>query len=77
MSMSKYEPLWKWIAENGTDSFKLTFDEIESIAGMTASEAKEKVSSAKLTYSCAYEVVDDTGVVVNVCCKAYYNTKRK
>ena len=34
MSMSKYEPLWKWIAENGTDSFKLTFDEIESIAGI-------------------------------------------
>ncbi|MBR3016190.1 MAG: hypothetical protein IKH57_03770 [Clostridia bacterium] len=34
MSMSKYEPLWKWMAENGTDSFKLTFDEIESIAGI-------------------------------------------
>ena len=34
MSMSKYEPLWKWIAENGTDSFKLTFAEIESIAGV-------------------------------------------
>ena len=32
--MSKYEPLWKWIAENGTDSFKLTFAEIESIAGI-------------------------------------------
>ncbi len=32
--MSKYEPLWKWIRENGTDSFKLTFDEIEKIAGM-------------------------------------------
>jgi hypothetical protein len=25
--MSKYEPLWNWIQENGTDSFKLTFDE--------------------------------------------------
>ena len=22
--MSKYEPLWKWIRDNGTDSFKLT-----------------------------------------------------
>ncbi len=30
--MSKYEPLWKWIKENGTDSFKLTFAEIEEIA---------------------------------------------
>ena len=27
--MSKYEPLWNWIRENGTDSFKLTFEEIE------------------------------------------------
>lgn len=32
--MSKYEPLWKWIKENGTDSFKLTYDEIEKIAGI-------------------------------------------
>ena len=32
--MSKYEPLWNWIRENGTDSFKLTFDEIEKIAGL-------------------------------------------
>lgn len=32
--MSKYEPLWNWIRENGTDSFKLTFDEIEKIAGI-------------------------------------------
>ena len=29
-----YEPLWKWIKENGTDSFKLTFEEIEKIAGI-------------------------------------------
>ena len=31
--MSKYEPLWKWIKENGTDSFKLTYAEIEKITG--------------------------------------------
>ena len=31
--MSKYEPLWKWIKENGTDSFQLTYAEIENIAG--------------------------------------------
>ncbi|MBR2672104.1 MAG: hypothetical protein IKE27_07875 [Oscillospiraceae bacterium] len=30
--MSKYELLWNWIRENGTDNFKLTFDEIEKIA---------------------------------------------
>lgn len=32
--MSKYEPLWNWIKENGTDSFKLTYAEIEKIAGV-------------------------------------------
>lgn len=32
--MSKYEPLWNWIKENGTDSFKLTYAEIENIAGL-------------------------------------------
>jgi len=32
--MSKYEPLWKWIVENGTDSFKLTCANIEKIAGI-------------------------------------------
>ena len=32
--MSKYEPLWKWIAANKRDSFKLTWAEIEAIAGV-------------------------------------------
>lgn len=32
--MSKYEPLWNWVKENVTDSFKLTFEEIEKIAGI-------------------------------------------
>lgn len=32
--MSKYEPLWKWITANKTTDFTLTFDEIESIAGL-------------------------------------------
>lgn len=32
--MSKYQPLWDYIKENGTDRFKLTFTEIEKIAGV-------------------------------------------
>ena len=32
--MSKYDPLWNWIKENGTDRFSLTFAEIEKIAGL-------------------------------------------
>lgn len=31
--MSKYEPLWNWIRESGSDSFRLTFEEIEKITG--------------------------------------------
>lgn len=32
--MSKYESLWKWIKENGTNKFNLTYAEIESIVGV-------------------------------------------
>lgn len=32
--MSKYTPLWTWIKENRTDCIKLTFAEIEKIAGL-------------------------------------------
>ena len=32
--MGKYGALWSWIRENGTDSFRLTFAEIERIAGI-------------------------------------------
>ncbi|MCR4658333.1 MAG: hypothetical protein K5770_19200 [Lachnospiraceae bacterium] len=32
--MSKYGSLWKWIRDNGTDNFKLTYAEIEEIAGV-------------------------------------------
>mgnify|MGYP001390693272 CR=1 FL=1 len=32
--MSKYDPLWKYIQENGSDSLKLTYAEIEGIAGL-------------------------------------------
>jgi hypothetical protein len=32
--MSKYDKLWKHIAENGEDSFKLTYEQIQEIAGV-------------------------------------------
>ncbi|MBR2676583.1 MAG: hypothetical protein IKE28_06705 [Solobacterium sp.] len=32
--MGKYEALWKWISENGTERFSLRFSEIEKIAGV-------------------------------------------
>ncbi|MCQ2420912.1 MAG: hypothetical protein MJ118_07230 [Clostridia bacterium] len=33
--MSKYEPLWHWISENGKGSFKLSFAEIEKVLGFS------------------------------------------
>lgn len=32
--MSKYNLLWDWIKQNGTESFILTFEEIERLAGV-------------------------------------------
>lgn len=31
--MSKYQPLWNWIKENGELRFKLTYTEMEQILG--------------------------------------------
>lgn len=33
--MSKYEPLWSWIKENGTGKCELTYTEIEKILGFS------------------------------------------
>ena len=32
--MSKYDPLWEAVRERGKQSFKLTFEEIQHIAGI-------------------------------------------
>ncbi len=32
--MSKYDPLWKYIQNDGSKTFTLSFDEIEQIAGV-------------------------------------------
>lgn len=32
--MSKYDALWKYVEKNGSSSFKLTFKEIQNIAGI-------------------------------------------
>ncbi len=31
---SKYQPLWAWIQENGTEKFTLTYNDIEKIIGI-------------------------------------------
>ena len=37
--MSKYEPLWTWIRDNRTESFVMTFGEIEKVIGFTIDNA--------------------------------------
>lgn len=32
--MSKYDALWKHVSETGKDSFKLSYEEIEKVAGI-------------------------------------------
>ena len=32
--MSKYNALWEYVQENGSQSIKLTFEEIQNIAGI-------------------------------------------
>lgn len=32
--MSKYNELWEYVSKSGNEKFKLTFDEIEKIAGI-------------------------------------------
>lgn len=31
--MSKYEPLWQWLQNNAADSIKMSFGQVEQIAG--------------------------------------------
>lgn len=31
--MSKYEPLWNWLRENGRDEYKLSYEEMREIMG--------------------------------------------
>ncbi len=33
--MSKYDALWEYVQKNGSQSFKLTFEEIKDIAGIS------------------------------------------
>ena len=53
--MSKYDALWAWIRENGTDSFNLTFAEIEQIAGVSIDHSF--LASKKELMGYGYQVV--------------------
>ena len=48
--MSKYEPLWKWIAENGQENYKLTYAQIEEILGFPIDHSFLKFKKELLGY---------------------------
>ena len=48
--MSKYDGLWKWIAENGQDQFKLTYAQIEELAGVSIDHSFLKFKKELLDY---------------------------
>ena len=52
--MSKYRALWEWIGKNGTDSFALSFDEVEKIAGLPLDHSFLKYKKELFDYG--YEV---------------------
>ena len=53
--MSKYDTMWAWIRENGTDSFNLTFADIEQIAGVSIDHSF--LASKKELMGYGYQVV--------------------
>ena len=53
--MGKYDALWAWIRENGTDCFMLSFDEIGQIAGAPIDHTF--LVYKKVLMGCGYEVV--------------------
>ena len=63
--MNKYESLWKWIQENGTDSFKLTFDEIEKIAGLPIDHSFLNNKKELLNYGYKVEKISLKGKTVD------------
>ncbi len=54
MTMSKYNALWEYVQENGSQSMKLTFEEIQNIAGIPIDHSFLKYKKELTEYG--YEV---------------------
>ncbi len=48
--MSKYNTLWEYVQKNGSPSFKLTFEEIEEIAGIPIDHSFLKYKQERAEY---------------------------
>ena len=53
--MSKYNSLWEYVQRNGSKSFKLTFEEIQNIAGIPIDHSFLKYKKELSLYG--YQVV--------------------
>ncbi len=50
--MSKYESLWRYVREKGEQSFRLTFEEIQDIAGVPIDHSFLKYKKELIKYGC-------------------------
>lgn len=55
--MSKYNELWKYIQNDGKQTFKLTFEEIESIIKMPINHAFLRYKAELLAYGYKVEKI--------------------
>lgn len=55
--MSKYEKLWEYVQEVGSPSLKLTFEEIQNIAGIPLDHSFLKYKKELLEYGCQVEKI--------------------
>ena len=63
--MSKFRVLWEWIGKNGTDSFALSFDEVEKIAGLPLDHSFLKDKKELLDYGYAVQKISMKAQTVN------------
>lgn len=52
--MSKYDLLWKFVKKNGSESFVMTFEEIQNVAGIPIDHSFLKYKKELVEYG--YEV---------------------
>jgi len=67
--MSKYNALWEYVKNNGSRSFKLTFDEIRDIAGVPIDHSflKYKKELAEYGYEVGKISMKEQTVAFNKC----------
>ena len=65
--MGKYDPLWKDIQENGGDTLKLTFDQIQDILGIPIDHSflKYKKELAEYGYEVGKISMKEKTVMIN------------